>query len=148
MKEVDESKWLDPVFLKYGMKVYTYEYVQHLRKENLQRKRDGKKLLNLIPQAGFQEDVLLIDADVKICGGKRGGGKATSVDSMIVTPFGYRRLGDLKVGDIITDPTTGGMEKVTAIYEHPQHDLYEVTFDDGSTCECGLDHLWNVRQTG
>lgn len=102
MKEVDESKWLDPVFLKYGMKVYTYEYVQHLRKENLQRKRDGKKLLNLIPQAGFQEDVLLIDADVKICGGKRGGGKSwvglfeflPYIFNPDVSGYGFRRYED------------------------------------------------------
>ena len=138
----------DPVFLKFGKKVYTYDYIEKLRKENLQLKKDGKPINNLIPQKGFQEKVLLTQADIKIVGGKRGGGKATSVNSLIVTPWGYRRLGDLKVGDIISDPVTGGMQTVIAIYEHPQKDLYEVTFDDGCTCECCEDHLWLVRQTG
>ena len=147
-KKLKEDKFLDPVFAKVGQKVYTYDYIEKLRKENLQLKKDGKPIYNLIPQKGFQEKVLLTQADIKIVGGKRGGGKANSVDSQIVTPFGYRRLGDLKVGDIISDPVTGGMQNVIAIYEHPHKDLYEITFDDGCTCECCEDHLWKVRQTG
>ena len=75
MRREDDSKWLDPVFLKHGLKVYRYEYIQELRKENLELKRNGKKITNLIPQSGFQEETLAIDADIKIIGGKRGGGK-------------------------------------------------------------------------
>ena len=148
VKKAIDDKYIDPVFAKMGKRVYTYEYIEKLRKENLQLKKDGKPIYNLIPQKGFQEKVLLTQADIKIVGGKRGGGKATSVDSQIVTPFGYRRLGDLNVGDLISDPVSGGMQKVIAIYEHPQKELYEVTFDDGSKCECCDEHLWLVRQTG
>ena len=147
-EELNEAVYLDPVFADFGMEVYSYEFAEKLRAYNVDLKKHNKRVWNLVPQAGFQENVLLCDASIQIIGGKRGGGKATSVDSLIVTPFGYRRLGDLKIGDIITDPTTGGMERVIDIFEHPDHDLYEVTFDDGSTCECGLEHLWNVRQTG
>ena len=147
-KKSIEDKYLDPVFAKMGKKVYTYAYVEKLRKENLQAKKDGKPIYNLIPQKGFQEKVLCTQADIKIVGGKRGGGKANSVDTQIVTPFGYRRLGDIKVGDIISDPMSGGMQNVIAIYEHPHKDLYEILFDDGATCECCEDHLWKVRQTG
>ena len=148
-KKLAEDKNLDPVFLKMGKKVYTYEYIEQLREENKRKKANGERMLyNLIPQKGFQERVLRTQADIKIVGGRRGGGKANSVDSQIVTPFGYRRLGDLKIGDIISDPMNGGMQKVIAIYEHPQKDIYEITFDDGSKCECCDDHLWKVRQTG
>ena len=70
-----EDKHLDPVFLKMGRKVYTYDYVEQLRKDNLQLKKDGKPIYNLIPQKGFQEKVLLTQADIKIVGGRRGGGK-------------------------------------------------------------------------
>lgn len=75
MGNIDESQYLDPVFASVGQKVYTYEYIEKLRAENLQRKRDGKKLMNLIPQKGFQEYVLMSQADIKIVGGRRGGGK-------------------------------------------------------------------------
>lgn len=146
-KHISE-KYLDPVFAKMGQKVYTYEYIEKLRKENLQLKKDGKPIYNLIPQKGFQEKVLLTQADIKIVGGKRGGGKVLPNDTSIVTPFGMRLNGDLKIGQTISNPVTGGFEKVIAIYEHPDHEFYEMMFDDGTSCECGLEHLWLVRQTG
>lgn len=39
-KKLKEDKNLDPVFAKVGKKVYTYEYIESLRKENLERKKD------------------------------------------------------------------------------------------------------------
>jgi len=145
---IADREHLDPDFLAAGMEVYTYEYIEELRKQNLELKRLGKRSYNLVPQAGFQEKVLTNEADIKIVGGKRGSGKALSVDSMIVTPHGYKRLGDLKVGNYVSNPCTGSWEKVIQIFEHPNKDLFEVTFDDGSTCECCLDHLWKARRTG
>ncbi len=145
---INERDCLDPVFLEYGMEVYTYDYIEQLRKENLELKKRGKRSYNLIPQAGFQEEVLSNGADLKIIGGSRGSGKVQPNTTKIVTPFGMRSLGDLKVGDIISDPTTGGMERVIQIFEHPDHDFYEITFDDGTTTMCGLEHLWQIRKTG
>lgn len=145
---INESSYLDPVFAEYGMEVYTYEYAEKLRKENVELKKKGKRIYNIIPQAGFQEKVLTSPADIVVCGGSRGSGKVLPNDTPIVTPFGYRKNGDLKVGSILIDPCTGGFEKVIQIFEHPNHDFYEITFDDGSTCECGLEHLWKVRETG
>lgn len=72
---IDYEQYLDPVFLKYGMRVYTYDLVEKLREDNLQRKKDGKKIYNLVPQSGFQENVLHTQADIKIIGGRRGLGK-------------------------------------------------------------------------
>ena len=95
---------------------YTNEYAQKLREENLKKKERGvRRLFDLIPQEGFQEKVCTCEADVILIGGKKGGGKALSVDAPIVTPFGYRRNGDLKIGDIITDPTTGGVSASYAL---------------------------------
>lgn len=74
-KSIDSS-CLDPVFKAHGQDVYSYEYIQALRKENLDLKRSGKKIYNMIPQAGFQEKVLAIQADIKIIGGRRGSGKS------------------------------------------------------------------------
>ena len=143
-----DDKYLDPTFKKFGKKVYTYEYIEQLRAENLDLKVKGRPIYNLVPQSGFQEKVCQADADLLIIGGKKGGGKVMPNETPIVTPFGMRKNGDLKIGQIISNPVTGGMERVIDIYEHPNHDFYEVFFDDGSSCECGLEHLWLVRQTG
>lgn len=142
------SEYIDPVFASVGATVYSNELAKKIRGENLKLKAQGKRVWNLIPQEGFQERVCLADADLVICGGRKGGGKVLTNDSDIITPFGIRKNGDLKVGDIISDPCTGGMERVIEIYEHPAHDFYRIFFDDGSWVDCGLEHLWKVRQTG
>lgn len=142
------SEYIDPVFASVGATVYSNELAKKIRGENLKLKAQGKRVWNLIPQEGFQERVCLADADLVICGGRKGGGKVLTNDSDIITPFGIRKNGDLKVGDIISDPCTGGMERVIEIYEHPAHDFYRLFFDDGSWADCGLEHLWKVRQTG
>lgn len=147
-KAEDLSGYIDPVFASVGATVYSNELAKKIREDNLRLKTQGKRIWDLVPQEGFQERVCLADADLVICGGKKGGGKVLTNDSDIITPFGMRKNGDLKVGDIISDPCTGGMERVIEIYEHPAHDFYRLFFDDGSWVDCGLEHLWKVRQTG
>lgn len=79
-------------------------------------------------------------------GGARGGGKMSSNTSLICTPYGFRQMGDLKVGDTISNPN-GSPQKVIQIYEHPNKDIYEIEFEDGAKTEVGLEHLWLVRIT-
>ena len=76
MKELLDTSNLDPVFLSVGQEVYTNEYVQQLREENIRLKAEGKEIYNHIPQEGFQEEVTIKDADFLLIGGKRGGGKS------------------------------------------------------------------------
>jgi len=104
---IDDPKYLDPVFLQYGMKVYTGEFAKKIRDENLEIKKKGKRIYNLIPQAGFQEKVLVSPADIVICGGSRGGGKTTTslfgafyyAENPDVNLYGFRRFeADVKRG--------------------------------------------------
>lgn len=104
---IDKRKYLDPVMLQYGLEVYTYEYAEMMRAENLELKRKGKRIYNLLPQAGFQEKVLMSDADIVICGGARGAGKtAVSLlgafyyaENPDVNMYGFRRFeNDVKRG--------------------------------------------------
>jgi len=79
-------------------------------------------------------------------GGALGGGKGASLNSEIITPFGIRRMGDLKVGDTIFG-RNGGHQKVIAIHPLGQRDLYRMTFNDGASTLCTLDHLWLINKT-
>lgn len=96
---IEERKYLDPVFLAEGIEVFTNEYAQKLRKENLELKKKGKRIYDIIPQQGFQEKVLINEADIIICGGKRGSGKsAVSIIGSAfyaynpdVSMYGFRR---------------------------------------------------------
>lgn len=122
-----------------GEPVYSYSEIEKLRR-NIND-------LRIMPQKGCQEKFLASNADILFVGGNRGGGKMQPYDAKIITPFGIRTMGDLKVGSIISNPMTGGMERVIQIWEHGYKDVYRVFFSDGSSTECGLEHLWLIKRT-
>ena len=104
---IDDRKYLDPVFLEYGLEVYSNDYINKLRDENLALKKKGRRSFNLVPQAGFQEKVLTNEADIIVCGGVRGAGKTAValigafyyVENPDVNLYGFRRFeGDVKRG--------------------------------------------------
>jgi hypothetical protein len=72
-------------------------------------------------------------------------GKALSVDTLIPTPFGFSKMGDLNIGDIVY----GGNGKETKIVYVSEtfynHDCYKVYFDTGEEIVCDAEHLWIVR---
>lgn len=131
---------LSEFFLPDGTPVYTQEYVQALRDEDM--KHPGS-LRAFIAQKGAQERMLATDVDILIGGGSRGG--PLLVDTKVVTPFGYRRIGDLKAGDIISG-TDGGVQRVVYRKDHGKLPAYKLKFVDGSEVIASYDHLWNVRK--
>lgn len=97
------------------------------------------------PYKGFQEKFVRSNIDVVIGGGVLGAGKAQPLDSLVCTPFGFRRMGDLNVGDIISN-SSGGMQRVIHIYERGKLETIEFEFADGRKVNSALDHLWKVRR--
>lgn len=73
---------------------------------------------------------------------KSGGGKAQPVDTIIPTPIGYRRLGDIKVGDYVYD-RLGKPTKVLGVFPQGMLDCYTVTLADGRSTQCNNEHLWS-----
>lgn len=78
------------------------------------------------------------------CGGSESG-KAQPLDANVLTPSGWRKMGDIKVGDQVIDPCTGTGIKVVGVFPQGKIRYYEVAFSDGSRAECCGDHLWEVR---
>lgn len=136
----------DDVFAKFGMEVFTNEHIQSLRERNMILADKKEQSFDIIPQEGFQENVLINPADIKIIGGKRGAGKAEPYDADVLTPFGFRKMGDLEVGSIITNPDNT-QQRVIQIHEQGIKDVYRLKFIDGASVECDLDHLWLLRKT-
>lgn len=81
--------------------------------------------------------------DVKVILANAGTGKEEWVEQIIPTPTGFRRFGDLKAGDYVYN-ADGKPTKVLGVYPQGMKDSYKVTFSDGRSDECGLEHLWGV----
>ena len=76
-----------------------------------------------------------------VIAGYAGTGKAQPVDTIIPTPNGKRRLGDIQLGDYVYD-RQGNPTKVIGIYPQGKLDSYIVTFEDGRTTKCNDEHIW------
>ena len=73
--------------------------------------------------------------------GSFGSGKAFSYDQLVVTPFGHRSIGELKVGSLISNPS-GSTGHVIAVLPQGEQPFYRITFRDGDKVECSAGHLW------
>ena len=73
-----------------------------------------------------------------------GVGKAIPNDTLIPTPTGFRKVGDINIGDKLIGrdgkPTT-----VIAKYPQGKKAIWKVYFADGRIAKCCKDHLWTYR---
>ena len=74
--------------------------------------------------------------------GKAGSGKAQPIDTVIPTPNGYKKLGDIKVGDYVYD-RLGKPTKVLGVFPQGMKDVYTVELADGRKTQCNDEHLWS-----
>jgi len=79
-----------------------------------------------------------------IVGDKPGLGKSNTLNSLISSPKGWLKMGDIKVGDSIF-AKDGSVQMVTGVFPQGIVPTYRVTFNDGSFVDCNLEHLWSVR---
>ena len=69
---------------------------------------------------------------------------AQPLDAKILTPHGWKLMGELKVGDVLVDPD-GGHSEVEAIFPKGIQETYRVTMKSGASTEVTGDHLWLVQ---
>lgn len=96
------------------------------------------------PHPGFQTRFVQSNVDFLVGGSAMGVGKQQSISSLVLTPDGWKRMGDIHVGDLVTTPFDGNAA-VTGVYPQGVKPVYKLTTADGRTCECGIEHLWAVR---
>jgi type IV secretory pathway ATPase VirB11/archaellum biosynthesis ATPase len=75
--------------------------------------------------------------------GETGSSKAQPLDAKVLTPTGWRCMGDLSVGDLVACPD-GASAPITGVYPQGEKEIHRVTFEDGRSVECCDDHLWKV----
>jgi hypothetical protein len=95
----------------------------------------------IIPQPK-QLEALATSEFETLYGGSRGGGKAQPITCNVLTPSGFKKIKDLRIGDKIIHPFEG-ISKITNIYPQGTQLSYKVEFIDGAITYATLDHLWH-----
>jgi len=81
-------------------------------------------------------------ADRVLVGGSRGGGKVISYpDGEILTPFGFKKNKDLKVGELINNPD-GSVCKLIQLHPIVKLPTWRVHFHDKTYTDVAEEHLW------
>jgi replicative DNA helicase len=68
-------------------------------------------------------------------------GKAQPLNSKVLTPTGFKKIGELKIGDVICN-SGGGIQKVNGVFPQGKKQTYTVMFNDDTETRCCDEHLW------
>ncbi len=81
--------------------------------------------------------------------GEVGSGKAQPLDALVLTPGGFRPMGEMTVGTEVVVPS-GERAMVDGVFPQGEREVWRLVLSDGSTVECDDEHLWIVgsRDTG
>ncbi len=86
-------------------------------------------------------------SDLVIVGGRPATGKEQPIDTPVLTPLGWKNIGDIRAGDYVIGKN-GKPVLVKGVFPQGVKQAYRVTFRDGTSTECGIDHLWTVTPHG
>lgn len=70
-------------------------------------------------------------------------GKAQPLSARVLTPSGWVRMGDIRIGDYVISGN-GNPTRVSGVFPQGIQPVYKVTFTDGTSTRCSRDHLWKV----
>ncbi len=70
-------------------------------------------------------------------------GRAQPVLTKVLTPRGFRSIGELQVGDFVIG-SDGSPTEVLGVYPQGFKEIYQVSTQDGSSTLASGDHLWSV----
>lgn len=69
---------------------------------------------------------------------------AQPLTSKVLTPKGWKAMGDIAAGDAVIG-RNGKPTEVIGVYPQGAKDIYRVTFSDGASTRCTAEHLWLTR---
>lgn len=119
-------------------------FVEHKREPKSQFYLPRRQVLRKLGIIQALQDLLDDKLDILSISMSMGTGKGQRENAKILTPSGFKRFGDIKVGDKVISGT-GKVSEVLGVYPKPSMPIYELTFNDGSKVQCSQDHIWHVQ---
>lgn len=77
--------------------------------------------------------------------GPESSGKALPNYQGVLTPDGYKPIGEIKVGDLVAS-NDGKFYPVLGVYPQGKQPVYELEFAYGNKCRCSIDHIWTISR--
>jgi phosphate starvation-inducible PhoH-like protein len=74
-------------------------------------------------------------------------GRAQPVSTPVLTPTGFRPIGELEVGDLVIG-SSGSPTPVLGVYPQGRKEVFRVRAQDGASTLCCGEHLWHVITPG
>jgi phosphate starvation-inducible protein PhoH and related proteins len=71
-------------------------------------------------------------------------GRAQTLDSLLMTPEGWRSMGDIEAGDFVIG-SDGRPTEVLGVFPQGKKPVYRLTMTDGSNAVACAEHLWQVK---
>jgi phosphate starvation-inducible PhoH-like protein len=71
-------------------------------------------------------------------------GRSQPLSSGVLTPTGFRPIGVLRVGDLVTG-SDGRPTPVIGVYPRGRREVYRLRTQDGASTLCCAEHLWHVN---
>jgi phosphate starvation-inducible PhoH-like protein len=70
-------------------------------------------------------------------------GRAQPLSTPVLTPDGFRPIGELRIGDLVTG-SDGRPTPVLGVYPRGRKEIFRVRTQDGASTLCCDEHLWHV----
>lgn len=149
------SGWWKGRIARFRLPIRFPEWTGHLDPSNIDDNRgickaEGIEFLG-VERAGRTSDrtfeAWASDSDVRthrVIMGTTGAGKAQPNDAKVMTDRGWKRMGDIEVGDRVAVPD-GGFATVLAVYPQGRINVNQITFIDGRQTSACDNHLWEVH---
>ncbi len=71
-------------------------------------------------------------------------GRSQPLDSLLMTPNGWQKMGEVKIGDFVIG-SDGKPTEVIGVFPQGEKKVYRLTMTDNSTVLACAEHLWQVK---
>ncbi len=90
--------------------------------------------------------VNIYGGNVIVIAGSQNSGKGHPHGTLILTPSGWKKIEELKVGDFVF-AKDGAPSRVTGVFHRGPQQCFNFIFNDRTSIVCDWEHLWTVKKS-